>query len=580
MRSIAGEFPSLISYTKRGLTLVACLLFFLFIVSLFSNISYPLFWNDEGMTVMGGVRVLQFGYPKVHDGKNVFYDLNHPDISLGIDKRTDAYIGGASWGQYYFAVLGIKLAELTDDLYAKTAIIRTTFGIMGLVGLLVLAYLGRLFFQTSLSQKGFLAFFGFLELISMSLVLNLREARYYSLAIFLIASCITIYTRYRILKIGRYQTFAAVLIVLLFLLFTTFSPAFFILLASISVFESLLASKDLLSKHFGKGNTTSSPIPPLKKIAKDYFISLPPLLISVVMVSPLIYFFETFHIGHELAEKDWLSRLEIYRYNISFLWSYFTQYDFIYLAITLKVGLMTCIALDRMKKAGPSFDSSKMTFSFFLTILLIVYSFAISTIPYKTFTRYFIPLQPILALIIIMDAAIIYNFFSQRRSAFSRYSKNALIVVFAGFVFLNISSNFSNIKGHVYELTNQYKGPLDYVIPFIKDNYKDTEHLVIATTYEESSFMYYLGAKVIIGYVGNNLEADRKEHPDIIVYRIGHDNFMEDIIRYTSNYKYARMTFPVVDSPWNNIPELDWHKFRTEETNDQESKFFIWLSSQ
>jgi hypothetical protein len=41
-------------------------------VSLFKNISYPLFWADESMAVMGGVRVLEYGYPKVHDGKNVF----------------------------------------------------------------------------------------------------------------------------------------------------------------------------------------------------------------------------------------------------------------------------------------------------------------------------------------------------------------------------------------------------------------------------------------------------------------------------------------------------------------------------
>ena len=80
--------------------------------------------------------------------------------------------------------------------------------------------------------------------------------------------------------------------------------------------------------------------------------------------------------------------------------------------------------------------------------------------------------------------------------------------------------------------------------------------------------------------MGNNLEADRQEHPDIIVYRKGRDNFIEEIIRYKMYYKYTRMTFPVVDSLWNNFPELDWHRFRTEETNDQESKLDILLSSQ
>lgn len=541
------------------------------------NISYPLFWADEGMTVMGGVRVIQFGYPKVHDGKNVFYDLNHPNISLGIDKNTDAYIGGASWGQYYFAVLGIKLAEMTDDFYAKTAIIRTTFGIMGLAGLLVFGLLGRSFFRTDLSKKGLLAFFVFFELISISLVLHLREARYYSLTIFLIACCIAVYTRYRILKIGRCLTCAALLIVFLFFGFVTFSPAYFIFLVSIFIYESMLTAKILLSRYFGKGNITISPSWPLKKIAKDYFLSLLPVLISVAMVLPLIFFFQTFHIRQVMAEEFWMSRLDIYIYNLSFIWRYFTQFDFIYLAITLKFGLLACITLNRMKKAEYSLDISKMNFSFFLTTLLIVYSFAISAIPYKTFTRYFIPLQPILALIIIMDAAVIYNFLSRRQSALSVYLKAGLIVVFAGFLILNISSNIWNIKGHVYELTNQYKGPLDYVIPFIKDKYRDTEHLVIATNYEETSFMYYLGAKVIIGYVGNNLEADRREHPDIIVYRKGRDNFIDEIIRYKMYYKYTDVTFPVVDSLWNNFPELDWHRFRTEEAADQKSQMDILL---
>ncbi len=564
---------------RRCLAVISCILLVLLILSIFKNISYPLFWADESMTVMGGVRVLQFGYPKVHDGKNVFYDLNQSDVSLGIDENTDAYIGGANWGQYYFAVPGIKLAEMTDDFYTKTAIIRTTFGIMGLAGLMIFAFLGGPFFRTGLSKKGYLALFVSFELISISLALNLREARYYSLNIFFIACCIAVYTRYRILKTGRYLTYAALLIVLLFFLFMTFSPAYFIFLVSLFIFESMLTAKNFLSRFFGKGDITGSPSLSMKEIAKDYFVFLLPVLISVAMVSPLISFFQIFHIGKAMAQETWGDRLDIYIYNLSFLWRYFTQFDFIYLAITLKCGLLACITLDRMKKAGSFPENDKMTFSFFLTTLLVVYSVTISAIPYKTFTRYFIALQPILALIIIVDAAIIYNFFSRRQSPLSFYLKGALLVVFAGFVFHNISSNIWEIKGHVYELTHQDKGPLDYVIPFIKNNYKDTEHLVIATNYEETSFMYYLGAKVIIGYVGNNLEADRREHPDIIVYRKGRDNFINEII-YFMRYEYTRKSFPVVDSLWNNLPELGFHRFRTEETSDPDSGLDIWLSSQ
>ncbi len=49
------------------------LLAVLFSISLFKNISYPLLWCDEGDTAMYATRVLEYGYPKVHDGKNVLY---------------------------------------------------------------------------------------------------------------------------------------------------------------------------------------------------------------------------------------------------------------------------------------------------------------------------------------------------------------------------------------------------------------------------------------------------------------------------------------------------------------------------
>src|SRR6185436_20880908 len=70
----------------------------LFLISIFKNISFPLFWADESMTAIGTERVLEYGYPKVHDGKNVFYDLRHSNPVLGINEENDAYVGGAGWG--------------------------------------------------------------------------------------------------------------------------------------------------------------------------------------------------------------------------------------------------------------------------------------------------------------------------------------------------------------------------------------------------------------------------------------------------------------------------------------------------
>jgi hypothetical protein len=556
---------------SRILTIVLVLLCTLFLASLFMNIGYPLFWADESMTVMGGVRVLEFGYPKVHDGRNVFYDLMHPNASLGIDERTDAYIGGASWGQYYFAVPGIKLAEMSDDLFTKTGVIRATFALVGLAGLVMLALLGRQFFHVPLSKTGFLTLFVFFELISVPLVLHLREARYYPLTIFLTTLTIYIYARYRILAKSGYRTYAPLLCISLFLMFVNFSPVYFIFFGSFFMFESLLLMKHLLSryrqKRGGAGQTSFIP----KEIFKEYVLALLPVVVSLIVVSPLISFFKTFYIAEEMAKYNALlfrtSGSEMYLENLSTIWRYFASSDFIYLAIFSKI----CLVFFLIKTSGRDVSSSdrlKGRFSGLMTVIFIVYVFLIARIPNFPFTRYLIPLQPLLALMIILDLAVVYNLMAKREPAVKPYYRGVLVIIFIGFVFFNISRNYEYIKGHLYEMTHQYKGPLDYVIPYIKERYPDTKGLVIATNYEETSFMYYLGSKVTIGFVGNNMEQDSQIVPDIIFFRKWHPKFSSVFKNFFTQREYELISFPVADYPVNNIAELNWappvhHLFET-----------------
>jgi hypothetical protein len=137
-------------------------------------------------------------------------------------------------------------------------------------------------------------------------------------------------------------------------------------------------------------------------------------------------------------------------------------------------------------------------------------------------------------------------------------------------------------SGHIYELSHQYKGPLDHLIPFIKENYEDTDKLIIATNYEETSFMYYLDSKVIIGYVGYNLEKDLEIVPDIVVYRKGWKNFPKIFISFLEKNTYERISFPVYDYKVNNIPDLIMpfefkHQFYTLYTQDELNKVAIYL---
>jgi hypothetical protein len=567
------------------LTVVVCFLSLLFAISLFKNISYPLLWADESITVMHGKRVLAYGYPKVHDGKNVVYDLRHPNPRLGIDEKTDAFIGGANWGMYYFAAPAIKLADMSDDLYTKTAIIRTPFAIIGLAGLVLFAFLAAQLFNTRVSKATFLVLFAFFELISVPLVLHLREVRYYPLTVFLTALTIFLYTRYRILRTGGYSTYAILLTGVLFLVFVTFSPVYFIFLVSFFIFESIQPAKYLLDKYRGKkGGPGLLPLTPREHFW-DYLRGILPLIISLILVSPLIVYFKIFYIAEEMATYNVLvfnsSRLNMYVTNLSIIWRYFSASDFIYLAIFSKLCLVFSFVRSPGKVISPP-DMLKVRFSNLLTVIFLIYFFAIANIPNFPFTRYFIPLQPILALIIILDSGVVYNFILHYRSTLMRYCRGALIMVFFGSVFYTTSKNADYITGHVYELFHQYQGPLDYLIPFIKEKYTNTDNLVIATNYEETSYMYYLNAKVTIGFVGNNLEQDSQTVPDIIVYRKPQLIFTPTFPNLFANQRYERISFPVADSPANNLPELNWmppvqHQFQTVETNDENEKVEIQI---
>ena len=313
MNKIARAISAAINTKRKYLTFILCLLSLLFLISLFKNISYPLFWADESMTVMGGVRVLEYGYPKVHDGKNVFYDLKHPDISLGIDKGTDAYIGGASWGQYYIAALGVRLAELSEDIYTRTAMIRCLFAAFGTAGLILLGLIGMRFFHSPSAKTGFLTLFIFLELISIPLVLHLREARYYSLTIFIEAFIIYIYAKRVILGEMSYLRYVILLGLSLVVLFIVFSPAYFIFVIALFAYEALALLGRLLARAMPPSDHSTASPDGLRLMLRTHMLRPVPVILSLLAVFPLTVFFKTFYIAEEMKKYN----LELLGYHCS-----------------------------------------------------------------------------------------------------------------------------------------------------------------------------------------------------------------------------------------------------------------------
>jgi len=168
-------------------------------------------------------------------------------------------------------------------------------------------------------------------------------------------------------------------------------------------------------------------------------------------------------------------------------------------------------------------------------------------------------MQPIVSIIAIVDFTVLLSIFKKNAKTFWNTKTSSLVAVFIVLMGFTFFENLPSIEGHAYEMTHQYKGPLDYTIPYIKTTYPNAANLTIATNYEETSYMYYLKSKVVVGFVGNNLPEDTAATPDLISYRqsLG-SNFEKVFDYYLGKAKYTRTAFNAKDIPLNNIPELNF----------------------
>jgi len=541
---------------------LSAVLLCLLLISVFKNISHPLFWADEGMTANGSARVLEYGYPKVHDGKNIFYDLRHSNPKLGINEKDDAYVGGTGWGQYYFGTIGYKLAERTDNIYTKTGIYRTTFAIAGLLGLFLIVFFMSGFFPDKFTKYAFVSLFILLSLFSVSLALLLREVRYYSLVIFLSGLIISIYCVFRFNKPFNRIILISIEALALWMLFYTFSPVYFIINITIVISELVV-----LIFYYLKSNINSA----IKKVIPAIAF----LIIPLIGIIPFLSYFKYFEISKAISELNGFSR-EMYWDNVTVIFKYFKNFELLFLSITLKVFLIFHLKKILSEKATIFKVSS------FLTLFILIAIFVSARIPNFIYTRYIIYLQPFLSVMIIFDFFIILRLYFNHDTSLIKLKVLLPFIIFIGFFIFNILNNLQNINGHIYELSHQYKGPLDYTIPFIKENYSRPDTLVIAANYEETSYMYYLKCKVIVGYIGNNLKEDSLLNPHILAYRKTCGKHKNVFISFSQKAFYDRIGFPVYDGPVNNIAELNFipafnHQFRTRYTDSIEIAACLYI---
>ena len=102
--------------------------------------------------------------------------------------------------------------------------------------------------------------------LSISLLLHLREARYYALVVLLVGALVLVQLRFTVFARSASRRYTVAVTALLFLLFNIFFAAFFSLLAVLAVERGRHGPRALL-----------------------------PLLPALLCVAPLLVYFETFH---------------------------------------------------------------------------------------------------------------------------------------------------------------------------------------------------------------------------------------------------------------------------------------------
>jgi hypothetical protein len=528
------------------------LLLAVFSFSLFKNISYPLLWNDEAETAEYAERIMNHGYPKVHDGKNVL-NLFCQQMDVSLKKEYDAYIGSV-WGQYYFCVPGAWLARKTNDLYLKSALLRIPFALIGMLGVLLAAGL----FLPCLNDPGeklrYLIGFFLFEFVSVYIVLYLREVRYYSLLIFLSAAIIYVYTLWKFHNRISNKKYFFLMFFLLFLLFNVFYPA----MVGISCFIAGYEILEWLSDRWGGTDYGKNSF---QQSCLRIFYSLLPIIAAFFLIFPLVHFFEMVKLS-SLYSSIHHFNMKLYWVHLHIILGFFQKNDFLILVLSLKLFLFllrfyyrNCI------KSQPGYIL-QCRYVDFLFLFYLVMTFFLSRLP-VLWERYYVWLNPFWIAMFIADLKMIYsivkaNTLNKRRSEILL----GLIVMILSWHIIWEKSHM--IEGHMEELFHRYKGPLDFVIPYIKENYPHPEHLVIATNYEEPSYMYYLKSKVTIGFNANNLAEDLQFVPDIIIYRKNWNGIGHDLLQNLTKRSYYKQTvFFVFDYPVNNIPESGLHLFKT-----------------
>ncbi len=529
---------------RRQLIALAVGLQLLFVGSVFVGLDSPLLWEDEAETAMHGRAVLEYGYPKVHTGRNIVYGAPVP-YALGRNEALDAYLG-SPWGQYFFAAPAVAWSDRAADLTARTWRVRLPFALAGWLGVLLLGGVGASLWPAAAGGRAwFWLGYGACLALSVSLQLHLREVRYYPLVVLALGAAAQLELRRHVRGDLPPLRHALLLAPVLFGLFNLFYPAFTAVVATAGGALALRAWRARA---------------PLRARATRLARALVPYALACAAALPIVAlfqlpaqsrsFFETFAgpggaLPHQLASAVF----------------YLLRYEFL-----LPAALGAVVLTAARRAVGPAARDlgAPLAACDLVLALAAIWVVLIARTP-LFFSRYLVSLSPLLCAACVLEVGCLV---ALRRTRAARTATVGLALVALAWVGC-AAVRAPELRGRVAELREPYRGPLDHVIPYLVERYPNPAELVVATNYEDFAFMFYLRATTVFGYYSPERERDLAFVPDVIFPRPWPVN-LRALEHLASQGSYVPREFPVANTRVNNLPELSprnqaelVHRFRS-----------------
>ncbi|MCS5637550.1 MAG: hypothetical protein NZ990_13595 [Myxococcota bacterium] len=527
---------------QGGAKAVGCLVAVLVLVAYatlqLGSLGHPLFWQDEGETVMFGQRILDYGYPKVHADGNVVYGMGIP-LELGVDADRDAYMGSL-WGQYYLAAFAVWLAQDETDLYRQTAQVRLPFALLGILGLVMFFLSARPALGGGRwGLAGAAAAYALLLCLSTSLILHLREVRYYAPALFLLAAVVWLQSNR---PPGRKESGAGRALAMacaLLLLFNFFHPA------------AMAATLWVCVEWLVWARRSSEPLAASIRRARSFWFAM---MAFVGLALAIASSFGLPALSQVLSQR-WGFGPGLYLENLQSLLGYLLRYEFLGPLLVVEAALF--LARSRVGAGGEDTPSRAMRGS--LLRLVVIYGLVGAANPIF-FERYFVPLGPLIALVLLIDLEILWRALGRFAAAGKLRSRAAILAgSCVAMLAVIMAIRAPELKGRVDEIRRPVEGPVDAAIEFIRARYPDPSTLLIATNYEAEAFMYYLGSRVVGRFHAGSpaaIAAEAALRPDLVIPRSAQPRSHGAVRRYLLAGRFERHALHVSDTEYNNIPEL------------------------